>query len=335
MVWKFFILTKLKKGAKMDHSSYCQKLHEFFEQFPDRFQCHILPPNRIQIKNSIGGRNCVVLVLNLTEMTIDISLIDKCLATGNEIVANVLKFAKLNGFRKCSLLDESTIEIDFATEDGTKLSHEGLFLSLKQIELLVNAQTWYGKFGFKSKLFTENGILPKINAEIHKPYIESIATLIAKLSSIGYSDIHSVQQFFDSKLTQFSTVGMFNEMDPIKEIVSKLKSFLKQNSSAVYPIADKPRILVIADFIDITMKLVILNIEDFDEIINVFKYADELMMKYIYPEVEFELDMKDIDIDAAGKLVLRGGRKRAAKTKRRRQRQRRRKQRTAKFVSFF
>lgn len=326
MVWKFFILTKLKKGAKMDHSSYCQKLHEFFEQSPDRFQCHILPHNRIQIKNSIGGRNCVVLVLNLTEMTIDISLIDKCLATGNEIVANVLKFAKLNGFKKCSLLDESTIEIDFATEDGTKSPHEGLFLSLKQIELLANAQTWYGKFGFKSKIFTENGILPKINAEIHKPYIESIATLIAKLSSIGYSDIHSVQQFFDSKWSQLLTVGMFNEMDPIKETVSKLKGYLKQNSSAVYPIADKPRILVIADFIDITMKLVLLNIEDFDQIINVFKYADELMMKYIYPEVEFELDMKDIDI--------RGGRKRAAKTKRRR-RQRRRKQRTAKFVSFF
>ena len=165
-------------------ASYCDALTEEFRKdhlSHITFKCEIDAHNDEIVINSLDkakNLECIRLKLHLAEdeRIVEVSLLSRCMISGDEILQNVIRFAKKENFLKCTLQDASTIFFRFGTS-GTMVD-----ISLKYLNMLSQGETWYGKKGFKNEALEQNQFFQSLKQEIKKPIMELVVEIFPHVS---------------------------------------------------------------------------------------------------------------------------------------------------------
>jgi hypothetical protein len=134
--------------------------------------------------NKLEQITCLKISIDVQNRQIYINNLDRCHISGNQILKNVLEFAKRveNRFDTFSIVDASSLVFHFEGNNEKKIS-------LKFLSLLSNANTWYTTHGFTNP-FHEN---------ISRLFKSQISRSFQDISQdLGYStDPQFVQMFQD------------------------------------------------------------------------------------------------------------------------------------------
>jgi hypothetical protein len=168
----------------MSLASYCDSLTEEFRKKQSSskitFKCHLDEQHDEIVINSLDNATqleCIRLKLHLgTDRNVELSFLSRCMIPGDEVLQNVIRFAKKENFHKCTLQDSSTLFFNFGSS-GTMVD-----ISLKYLNMLSQGETWYRKKGFKNNSLEEKHFFESLKKEIKKPLMEIAVEIFPHVS---------------------------------------------------------------------------------------------------------------------------------------------------------